>query len=84
MSEINFQPIFDYINKALQIALDEQKEGLVSIIDQRFLEVTTQIANLSQQVQSFHQEMAVANHRFTRLETWAPKVGDKTNIPFEF
>ena len=84
MSEINFQPIFDYVDKALEIALDEQKEGLVALMDERFFVVNTQIANLATEVKDMRQEMYASNHRHDRVATWAPKVGDKTGIPFEF
>ena len=76
MSEINFQPIFDYIDTALK----EQSFQLGSRIDA----VQTQVANLATQVQTLTQEVRVSNYRLDRLEDWAPKVGDKTSIPFEF
>jgi hypothetical protein len=80
MSDINFQPIFDYIDNSQ----NELKQDLVSLMDGRFDEVKTQIANLTHQVQRFNDESQVSKYRLDRLEGWAGKVGNKTNIPIEF
>ncbi len=76
MNEINFQPIFDYIDNAL-------KEQSLVLRDEIRV-VQTQVANLAHTVGEMRQELQVSSYRHDRLEAWAPKVGKKTGIPFEF
>lgn len=80
MSDINFQPIFDYI--------DETNRGLeqrlIDKIESELRDVKTAVANLSSQVKNYHEEMMVANHRLERLEKWAEQVGQKVGVPIVF
>lgn len=80
MSDINFQPIFDYIdesNKAL-------KEDLLMEVRGEMRDVKSAIANLSAQVKKYHEEMLVSGHRLDRLEEWAKAVGQKIGLPISF
>lgn len=64
MTDINFQPIFDYIDKSKA----ELKEEIMSEVRTELGEVKTAAANLSSQVQKYHEEMLVSGHRIDRLE----------------
>jgi len=79
MSDINFQPIFDYIDNSIRPLHDQFGEFRNELRD-----VKVQLANISHRIQIFEDESQVSKYRLDRLETWAPKVGDKTGIPFEF
>lgn len=76
MNEINFQPIFDYFDKIIKPQFDELRGEI--------REINVQLANISHRMQIFEDESQVSKYRLDRLEIWAPKVGDKTGIPFEF
>ena len=80
MADINFQPIFDYIdgsNKGL-------KEGLMTEMRTELKDIKTSIANLSAQVKKYHEEMLVSGHRIDRLEEWAKTAGEKIGLPISF
>jgi uncharacterized coiled-coil DUF342 family protein len=76
MSDINFQPIFDYI--------DESSAKLKEDLRIDLTDVKTSIANLSAQVKKYHEEMLVSGHRIDRLEEWAKTVGEKVGLPISF
>jgi chromosome segregation ATPase len=58
--------------------------GEFTAIRSEIREINVQLANISHRIQIFEDESQVSKYRLDRLETWAPKVGDKTSIPFEF
>lgn len=80
MQEINFQPVFDYIDQNSVVL----KEEILSAVDLRLVEIRTDIANLSGQMKDFREEMLISSHRTDRLEAWAKRVGKKVDIPIEF
>ena len=80
--KIDYQPIFDYIDKSRAEFHEELREEFV--LKTEFNEIKTMIANLTSQVQNFQQEMAINNHRVTRLEDWAKFAGPKIDLPITF
>ncbi len=80
MTEINFQPMFDYFDHVLDKKLSEQKQDILSEIRNEF---NGRFDGISKQLLDLTQEMHVNNHRIYRLENWADVVGLKTKIPFE-
>jgi len=80
MTEINFQPVFDYID----LKFAEFKEDILIEVRAELREMKDQIANLTTKVESTNSEMIVANHRIRRLEGWAEPVGNKLHIPFQY
>ena len=80
MSDVNFQPVFDYIDQAK----NEIKEDILTEVKAELGDVKTSIANLSSQVQKYHEEMLVSGHRIDRLEDWAKVVGEKVGVPISF
>jgi hypothetical protein len=79
MSDINFQPIFNYIDNSIRPLNEQFGEFRHELSD-----VKVQVANLAHELSEMRQELHVSNHRLDRIESWVPKVGDKTGIPFEF
>ena len=79
MSEINFQPVFDYIDQSIS----PLKEDILSLKNDMG-DVKTSLANLSAQVKKYHEEMLVSGHRVDRLEEWAQRVGQKVGVPIVF
>ncbi len=81
---MNFQPIFDYLDKSLKI----QKEEIIYELDTKFQgkfdSVLTAIDNLSGQVKEYRQEQIVSGSRIDRLENWANPAGDKLGLPISF
>ncbi len=80
MSDINFQPVFDYIDQNNQV-LGEQ---ILGHVDEQLREVKTSIDNLSSQVKTYHEEMLISGHRLDRLEGWGKIVSTKINVPLKF
>jgi len=72
MSEINFQPIFEYIDGSQR----EMKDGISNL--------QTQVANISYQLQVYHQESQVSKYRLDRLEDWVTKAAGKIDTPIQF
>ena len=56
----------------------------MQIIKSDVSDLKTGVANLSAQVQKYHEEMLVAGHRIERLESWAKMVGEKVGVPISF
>jgi hypothetical protein len=80
MTEINFQPVFDYIDlKFIQF-----KEEILVEVRAEMREMKDQIANSVTEQKRFNDELQVANSRIGRLEGWAKPVGGKINIPFQY
>ncbi len=79
MTETNFQPIFDYIDQAIE----PLKEGLREIVREELRPINTRLTNLVGEVKKFNEEMTVSNFRTSRLEKWAKPVGDKVGIPLD-
>lgn len=80
MADINFQPIFDYIDQNNHTL----KEEIVVAVRAELREIKTTIANMATDIRTLKEEMFVANHRIRRLEGWAQPVGAKIDIPFVF
>jgi uncharacterized coiled-coil DUF342 family protein len=80
MTDINFQPIFDYIDESNA----KLKEEILTEVRSELRDVKTAVANLSGQVKQYHEEMLVSGHRIDRLEDWAKIVGEKIGVPITF
>lgn len=80
MADINFQPVFDYIDEAKK----EIKEDVRVELRAELRDVKTSISNLSSQVKKYCEEMLVSGHRIDRLEQWAEQVGNKVGVPIAF
>ncbi len=78
MTEINFQPVFDYLENEFK---PELKKELRAEIREEFSGPITSIANLAGEIKSLREDMKISNHRVTRLEEWAIPVGKKVDIP---
>ncbi len=79
MADINFQPVFDYIDQSI---LPLKEDILTVKNDMR--EVKTAVANLSTEAKNYNEELLVSGHRLDRLEGWGKKVGSKVGIPLKF
>jgi hypothetical protein len=88
MTEINFQPVFDYIDKTfdlrLDFKLDQFKKEFLAEVRAEIRELRDQISNAVAEQKRFNDELHVANSRVGRLESWAEPVGKKLNIPFQY
>lgn len=84
MDQINFQPIFSYIDEANKQLKEDLKEEIMTEVRAELKDVKTAVANLSHQVQKYHEEMLVSGHRLDRLEDWAVQVGQKVGVPIVF
>ena len=98
MTEINFQPVFEYIDtkfaenntkifSSVLKYIDESKGEILSAIRLEVAsdlrEIRTDIANVAGQVSDLSDEMRISNHRVTRLEEWALPVGKKLSLPLD-
>jgi|GEM_PF-2766411 len=79
MADINFQPIFNYIDQAV-IPIKEEIAELRA--DMRLVKTT--VVNMAGDIKTLKEEMMGANYRIKRLEDWAGPVGRKVDIPIEF
>ncbi len=84
MSDTNFQPIFDYIDKTNEQLKEDLKQEIMVEVRSELGGIKTAVANLSNQVKSYHEEMLVSGHRIDRLEDWAVQVGQKVGVPIVF
>ena len=84
MTDINFQPIFDYLDNSIWGLKTSLKKEIMTEVRAELSDIKTAIANLSGQVQGYHNEMLVSGHRVDRLEKWAKQVGKKVDLPIEF
>lgn len=78
MTEINFQPIFDYIDEKV-----DPLEVKVTSLQTSFNNLQTTMDKLVKKDKNLDEEKIIANYRVTRLEQWAKPVGEKTQISFE-
>lgn len=83
MEPINFQPIFDYIDRAIQDLKTELTTLIRTEIRSEMGEVKTQIANLSAQVKKHDEDSHISNYRLDRLENWATHAGKKIHLPIK-
>lgn len=79
MTEINFQPVFDYIDQNNVVL----KEDILLEVREEIRPLKTAIANLAGDVKTIKEEMVISNHRTKRLEEWAGPVGKKVGLPLE-
>ncbi len=84
MSDVNFQPIFDYIDESNKKLKEELKEEILTEVRSEFGDIKTAVANLSGQVKKYHEEMLVSGHRLDCLKEWAQIVGGKVGVPISF
>lgn len=82
--EINFQPIFDYIDESAKNLEERLVKKIENTIQFEVRDVKASIANLSFQVKKYHEEMLGTGHRIDRLEDWAKIVGEKVGVPVKF
>jgi hypothetical protein len=54
MSDINFQPIFDYIDESNKTLKTDLKQELMTEVRGELGDIKTSIANLSAQVKKYH------------------------------
>lgn len=79
MTDINFQPIFDYLDNQFKQSL------MTEIRDEfngKFNVVQISIDAVLKEVVAMRQEWATMHHRFNRLEDWAKPAGNKIELPF--
>jgi len=79
MTDTNFQPIFDYIDKSLEPVLEK-----LDNIENRLSNQETAIANLASQVKTYHEEMLAANHRMDRIESMVKYIAQQTNVKLPY
>lgn len=92
MTEINFQPVFDYINKTfdqvlevkLRFEFEKFRKEILTEVRAELREMKDQIANMVSEQKRFNDELQVSRNRVGRLEGWAEPVGRKLNIPFQY
>ncbi len=77
MADMNFQPIFDYIDQNSQ----KLKQDIMIEVRGELSGMKISLANLSADVKGLREEMAVANHRVKRFEDWAEPVGKHLGMP---
>jgi len=58
MTDINFQPVFDYLDDNGK----KLKEGIFTEVRSEMAEVKTSIANLSAQVKKYHEKIKLLNN----------------------
>ena len=87
-SLMNYQPIFDYIDKSLKIIKQEIIAEITTEIRAEFQPqfdiLIRGFDTLSRETKEFRQEQIVSGHRIDRLEDWAKPAGDKLGLPISF
>ncbi len=81
MTEINFQPVFDYID-----ALETKIDPLVERIDDlghKFDNLQSAVDKSLTDLRNINEEKVITAYRTKRLEEWAKPVGEKVEVPFE-
>jgi hypothetical protein len=81
MENINFQPIFDYIDKSQEDLEIRLKRDLASKEDVRKIQET--LDSFAKDNKNFGQDLKVVENKASRLESWVLKAAEKTEIPYE-
>lgn len=84
MSKINFQPVFEYIDKTKIDLKTELIDEIVAEFHSRFDGVTNLIDSLSKDVKDYHDESRIMSYRIERLEDWGKKASKKIQTPINF
>lgn len=78
MQNINFQPVFDYIDHSKE----ELKEEILTEFNGKLSNINTSIANLATEVRDLKEEVSISNHRLDRAENWIDTAAKKIRVPF--
>ncbi len=79
MTDVNFKPLFDYLDERfgeVKADIAEVKESNVQIL--------TAVDGLTKMVKTFQEEHIIMRKRLEVLEAWAKKVSEKVGIPLPF
>ncbi|OGE81701.1 MAG: hypothetical protein A3H72_03970 [Candidatus Doudnabacteria bacterium RIFCSPLOWO2_02_FULL_48_8] len=79
MSDINFKPLFEY--------LDDMKAELkadIAEVKESNAQILTNLDGLTKMVKTFQEEHIIMRKRLEVLEAWAKKVSEKVGIPLPF
>jgi predicted RNase H-like nuclease (RuvC/YqgF family) len=80
MENINFQPVFDYIDDKVDELKSELTEELASKKDIQGLQ--TSIDNLAKQTLDNSKKVTLLDFKANRLEGWVMQAAEKTEIPY--
>ncbi len=79
MEQINFQPVFDYIDKNNSIL----KEDIMVEVRSGISGIKTAVADLASDVKSLREEVKSSHHRHDKTESWINKAAPAIGIPFD-
>jgi len=77
MTQIDFSPVFNYIDKKLE----ELKE--VFVTKEEFSRLQISVDSLVKRFDEHNAEIATLGHRSDRMEGWIGKAAPKVGIPYE-
>lgn len=77
MDNLNFQPIFDYI--------DQQSEELLAkvALKKDIEKLQTSVDSLSHRFDKFDKNAVVETAKVEKIEHWVIQAAEKTNVPYE-
>jgi hypothetical protein len=79
--EVNFQPVFDYIDEKLGEQSELLRSELALKEDVRRIQET--LDSFATGYKNYGDNLKVVENKACRLETWALKVAEKTETPYE-
>jgi len=80
MENINFQPLFDYIDKAIDKVKEDLIEKLASKEDLRRLQRT--IDSFAKNYKHYGENLKVVENKAQRVETWVISASGKIQVPY--
>lgn len=83
MDNINFKPIFDYIDQSTESLRQELKEGLGGLATKEDVKgLQTAISNLASQTLDNSNKVTLLDGKANRLEAWVIPAAKKIELPY--
>lgn len=81
MIEINYKPIFDYIDKSSQELEERLKQDLVSKTDLKHLQDT--VDGIATNFKNNDEKVAITEEKTERIEHWVISAAKRIDVPYK-
>lgn len=79
MTDVNFKPLFEYLDDKFG-----KLEADIAEVKKSNAQILTNVDGLAKMVKTFQDEHIIIRKRLETLEAWAKKVSEKVGIPLPF
>jgi hypothetical protein len=81
MENINFQPVFDYIDQKVDELKTDLKNELASKSDVNNIQIS--LDGYAKQSKDYYQEVTVLIAKVNRMEQWIQRVAEKVGVEYK-